>query len=76
MATTESFQITCAQARCTRGRFVPALFAHWVDAVSAPPTCVPVTRPVPDVGQVATGLPVDGLRAGRNARVSKTARNS
>ena len=33
MATTETFQITPEQAELYEERFVPALFAHWVDAV-------------------------------------------
>ena len=33
MATTETFQITSEQAEAYEERFVPALFAHWVDAV-------------------------------------------
>lgn len=33
MATTESFQISSEQAELYEERFVPALFAHWVDAV-------------------------------------------
>ena len=33
MATTETFQITSEQAELYEERFVPALFAHWVDAV-------------------------------------------
>lgn len=33
MATTENFQITPEQAELYEERFVPALFAHWVDAV-------------------------------------------
>ena len=33
MNTTETFQITSEQAELYEERFVPALFAHWVDAV-------------------------------------------
>ncbi len=33
MATTETFHITSEQAELYEERFVPALFAHWVDAV-------------------------------------------
>jgi ubiquinone/menaquinone biosynthesis C-methylase UbiE len=33
MAATETFQITPEQAELYEERFVPALFAHWVDAV-------------------------------------------
>ncbi len=33
MASTETFQISPAQAELYEERFVPALFAHWVDAV-------------------------------------------
>jgi ubiquinone/menaquinone biosynthesis C-methylase UbiE len=33
MATTDTFQITPEQAETYEQRFVPALFAHWVDAV-------------------------------------------
>ena len=33
MATAETFQITAEQAETYEERFVPALFAHWVDAV-------------------------------------------
>ncbi|HET6693856.1 MAG TPA: methyltransferase domain-containing protein [Pedococcus sp.] len=33
MAATETFQITAEQAEVYEERFVPALFAHWVDAV-------------------------------------------
>ena len=33
MATTETFQISPEQAELYEERFVPALFAHWVDAL-------------------------------------------
>lgn len=54
MASTETFHITAAQAALYEERFVPALFAHWVDPV------LDAARPHPgqDVLDVACGTGV------------------
>jgi SAM-dependent methyltransferase len=51
MADTESFQINPEQAELYEERFVPALFAHWVDAVLD----AAAVRPGQDVLDVACG---------------------
>jgi SAM-dependent methyltransferase len=59
MASTETFQITSEQAELYEERFVPALFAHWVDAVLDAAD----VRPGQDVLDVACGTGVVARQA-------------
>ncbi len=43
MAATDTFHITPEQAELYEERFVPALFAHWVDAVLEAAGCEPAS---------------------------------